>query len=913
MSKKPSWRDILNDSSIFETKINKGNYNLDASTLKLLPIILKALNSNLIFDNEIDDSNPKPVSYKTATNDDSYLQNPKTTFTNWFRTPSTIDYKPHYKNPTNLDYYSKIRKIRNYQKVLNLFDNMLNNKISMTSSEVMVEKLTDKPKTSIESKEHDKKEITYSTRHYSSQPRRLIMVRKVTQPLTNKRKTTTETQLHKMVIMKEKKCSCPKKLTILLNKIVHSIQEVLPELTLMVKVPCNDTDVNVTSILLTTSTPTTRRTSNIIEVPSIIHKEDDDITPTQLVTVSTVEPFTTITAKYPRSFINAKKPKKHLEVEPNNNIYLGVPMHKLNIKPIVKNMFNFEKQENIQKSSTKSKRKQIDAREILANSKLFTTPLITLPVHVTATTTSAKTTTPATITTSATTSAIITTSATTSATITTSATTSAKKTKFVKAIETTTDADILADDDEYYLKTPQEEATILSSSYLPQDLSDFNPYILELIKSNILRRRPKKEKFASKETNSYLNQVTEYSRIQQTNFNEESEEEFNINTPEQSLPSIEENFQLETKNTAANEMLLNSPNSINASRRIDHKHATSLSDQLSQKDRYLTLPSYEHNLIKSKYTTISFQETTKHYESRINTSKSPKKDNNFEINTSTATGNSDKIKVKKTVIHESTSNETNITGNDETNNNIFQELSPYEGLARKEGTLKGYSLRTYKNLAKQASSNDRKSYPLSNPKGETQKELNNYMNFLENVGHPVNVMISNWMTSVDSSSSQPQNSNFETPWYIKKKSSDSNEKSSIQTNNNNCSVLVNQINNQTQIVKAPSWSLDLITSPNCSNKQDDKIEIEMPDIENLMPVQEIPLNKYLGNPSLPEKLSRKMNKLPNEQFKFVDNSPSFLKSMLPHNRPIYLEIARRDWKKDVKEYDLSKETYTDTF
>lgn len=946
ISKKPYWHDILNDSSIFEAKINNGNYNLDASTLKLLPMILKALNNNLIFDNEIDDSSPTPVADKTDSNDDSYLQNHKNTFTNWLKIPNTIDYRPHYKSPTNLDYYSKIRKIRNYQKVLSLFDKMVNNKMSVTSSEIMVEQLTDKPKSSKDSKEYKKKKSTYSTRYYSSTPRRVIMIRKVPQLTTIKKKTTV-TKQHETINTKGKKCSCPKNLRILLGKLVHNIQEILPELTLMVKVPCNDTSNSVTSgpSIRSTSTPATRRTSISTTEASSTSIEDNDVIPAQSITVSTIEPLTTIfPRKYSMSLINNNKPKKHIEIEPNNNIYLGVSMQKLNIKPGTKKMLTLEKRKNFHNSSTKSKKMYIDTTEIFAIPNVFTTPLVTLPVSITMTTISPTTTT---ITTSVptTTSAVIVT--TTPATRTTSKTsrTSVKVTntstkidqniKVPKTIAPIKDISYIADEDdgdEYYLTTPQEEDTISSSSYLPQELSDFNPYILELIKSNILRSRPIKKKLASKEPNTYIDQVIENSSIQQANDNEESKEEFNINTPEQPSPNIVENYHLEKENMRTNELIFDLPGSIDAYQQTSDGQQTepTMKDHLNIKYRHSTTPSLEKNLIDSildkdlkkkttnyisKYTTINYQELTKKYE-QLNTFQSPNSNNNFNISNSTVTRNHDKVKVETTIFRESTTDETKMVEKDDPNNYISQEFSLYEGLSRKEGMLKGNDLIAYKNLAKKASDNDRKSSPLSNPKGETQNKVNNYMNWLENVGHPVNVMTSNWMDSVASSSESQKNNNIESPWYIKKKSTEYNEKSSMQTDNNNFTMVTDKINNEPQKVTATTWSYDMFsednkTFSNCPDKEENKIEIEMPDSEILMPVQEIPLSKYLGSSLLPEKFSKNKDKFPNEHF--VDNSPSILSSMLPHNRPIYLEIARRDWKKDVKEYDLSKETYTDIF
>lgn len=904
MSRKPYWHDILNDSSLFETKINNGNYNLDASTLKLLPVILRALNSNLIFDNELHDASLKPLSDKTAINDDSYLENKKSTFTNWLRTPNTIDYRPHYRSPTNLDYYSKIRKIRNYQKVLSLFDKMINNKMSITSSEVMVEELTDKPRASRESEEYEKKKTTFSTHHYSSQPRRLVIIRKVTQTSTTKKKTTTVTKQRKKIITNEKKCSCPNKLKMLLNKVAHSIQEVLPELTLMVKVPCNDTVISVTSRPSTTSisTPTTRRTSTYRGI-SFISIEDDDITPTQLIAVSTVQPLTTNSPKKKlRSFLKNNKPKKHIAIEPFNSMYFGVPVQKLNIKPFTKRKLNLEKQKSIQKPSTKNKKKYNDSPEIFVNQKLFTAPIITLPAFVKTTkmsTKSAKTT-------SATSS---TSTATKSARTTTVAKITNTPIKKNQNIKTTIDTDILAEDDndEYYLTTPQEEAAIIRSSSIPQELSDYSPLILELIKSNILRSRPKKKIVAAKESNTYLDYALENSSIQQTNVNEESKEELNINTPEQPLTTV----------MHTNVGILNSSDSINAYKQISNKQpVTPLSnDHLNLRDKDLTLPSFEQNLIKSmldkdlrknttnyitKYTGMNFLETTQKYKSVLSTFNPSNNDNNFEINTATVTSASDKVEIEKTILPESKSDETNIVKKDETNNNMLEELS-YEGLLRKEGKLKGNDFVTYKKLTKEVSKNDRKSSALSNSKGETQKEVNNYMNWLENVGHPMNVMTSNWMANIASSSNKLKHSNLEIPWYIKQ-----NNKSTLKTNN------------QTEKVKTSTWSYDLFsednkTATNCSDKEDVKVEIEMPDSENLMPVQEIPLSKYSGNPHLPDKLNTKIDIFPDKHLNLVDNSPRFLKSMLPHNRPIYLEIARRDWKKDVKAYDSSKETYTDIF
>lgn len=928
-SKKPYWHDILNDSSTFEDNIQKANINLDPTSLKLLPMILKALNHNLVFDNESADSNPKPVS---ENNVDGYSQTEKNTFSNWQRTPNTIDYRPHYKSPANLDYYSKIRKIRNYQKVISLFDKMMNNKMSITSSEVTVEELTDKPKVSKESKENDKKRNTYLTRRYSSTPRSII-IRKVTQPKTNKKLTPTATTPPKINNTRNKQCLCPKKLRTLLSKVLHSMQDVLPELTLLLKVPCNSSasatrtpTVASTDSTISTSPGSTSASSEV----SPTSLENDDVTPTRSITLPfTLKPLITI---YPntlhKSYVTSKKAKKHLEIKPQSNMYLELPMQKLNVRSIMKKKFNSETRKNFHKSSTENKNKYIDAPEVAALSKLLTTPMTKVLTSIATTTISSI----PTITTTA-----ATTAATNAATIaaTTSATTTEIKINQIigvpSTVYTTADMEITPDDDDEYLfPIVEEDNTNFNSSSIPQELFEYNPQILELIKSNILRSRPKFKKFAAKEPNTYLDQFMENTSILQENMNKENKKELHKSTLEQLLPTMVDHGKLENKIKRTKQLIMDLKNINNTYRQIlnAQENISLTTERLNSKDKlFKGSPLIDENLVKSinkKNTqnniSPNFQETFNRDYLSVQALEPPKSDQYLKKSTLSVTKNIKQAEMDSKLFKKTKTQATNILQKENANNNMMQEPLSHERFSRKEGMLKGKYLELHKSLVRMASNNDRKSSRLSKSKGETDKEANNYMSWLENVGHPVNVMSSTWLASLASSINTPKTINFESSWNNKK--NDFNKNSYIETKNNNLNI---QNNNHMEPFTATTWSYVLFNednkTPNCSKKETDNGEIEMPDSENLQPVQEIPLSSFFGNTFIPETFKKKKQISYDDQLSSVDNTQSFSKSMLPHNRPIYLEIARRDWKKDIKEdtkedssgIDYSKESDSDVY
>ncbi|XP_072940521.1 uncharacterized protein [Epargyreus clarus] len=215
-SHKSNWLDLMNNSAdgpTLQERFNKANINIDRTTLKLLPILLKAFNQNRYVDKLIEEpTSLYPPYEKSDTTDVSYTKNVFADTRNWMKMPNSrlyaIEYKTspivYFKNPTrNVDYFTKIRKIRDYQRIMNYFDKMISERNILGSTQPMKSDLS-----------------------HTEMPIRMtkpMRKHKFTQTIIDKPTSTPRT----LAQDKNAKCKCSHKLGQLMQKLLSSIQHLL--------------------------------------------------------------------------------------------------------------------------------------------------------------------------------------------------------------------------------------------------------------------------------------------------------------------------------------------------------------------------------------------------------------------------------------------------------------------------------------------------------------------------------------------------------------------------------------------------------------------------------------------------------------------------------------------------------------
>lgn len=202
----------------FEFKLDKGKIGLDPATIKILPLILKTLKKNKYFHEESSSHDPLPD--KREPTDQMYDKNVFSDTRNWMKFPTsrlyTIEYKTspivYFKNPTrNIDYFKKVRKIRDYQRIMNYVDKMISERVTFGSTVPMNKYFYDIHKNS--------------------------MIPEHTTPMTKTKDSRTKTSKEStkkpnIEISNEKpRCSCPKKMNELLSKLITNLQKLLPNFT----------------------------------------------------------------------------------------------------------------------------------------------------------------------------------------------------------------------------------------------------------------------------------------------------------------------------------------------------------------------------------------------------------------------------------------------------------------------------------------------------------------------------------------------------------------------------------------------------------------------------------------------------------------------------------------------------------
>lgn len=144
-SLKYNWLGLMNDTTedfSFDPKLAKAN--MDRTTLKLLPLLVKAIKKNAALEKLFDDPTRSSILNEGKNNEASEDGAEYNAPTKDGITPNAnllaIEYKTlpivYFQSPT-IEHYTKIRKIRDHQKIIKYFDKMINDKLYTRSSRQM--------------------------------------------------------------------------------------------------------------------------------------------------------------------------------------------------------------------------------------------------------------------------------------------------------------------------------------------------------------------------------------------------------------------------------------------------------------------------------------------------------------------------------------------------------------------------------------------------------------------------------------------------------------------------------------------------------------------------------------------------------------------------------------------------------
>ncbi|CAK1552466.1 unnamed protein product [Leptosia nina] len=217
-SVKSNWLGLMNESAdhlTFDVK-HKSKLNFDQNTIKLLPVLLKAISRNKYYDQDLYDStSPNSIGDVKETTDQIH-KNIFADTRNWMKmTPSrlyAIEFKTspivYFKNPTrSIDYYRKARKIRDYERVMNYVDKMISDKVTAGSTQPMLKPDLNK---------YEKTMLKATTPIYKTdKPETLSSNTHGTFPIKLKEKHTN--------------CNCCARISLLLRKLITSLQKIIPE------------------------------------------------------------------------------------------------------------------------------------------------------------------------------------------------------------------------------------------------------------------------------------------------------------------------------------------------------------------------------------------------------------------------------------------------------------------------------------------------------------------------------------------------------------------------------------------------------------------------------------------------------------------------------------------------------------
>ncbi|CAK1603755.1 unnamed protein product [Parnassius mnemosyne] len=228
---------------------DEAKLNIDKTTLKLLTILIKALHENKYLNKIIGDNTtpkPHPAYERQHTTEFTYKKNVFSDRKNWLRYPTSrvlaIEYKTspimYFKTPKN-DYFTKIRKIRDYQRIMNYVDKMISDRVTFGSTQPM--------------KKYE--DYVPDSTHIPT-----IVTKPINQRLSLKNFkgdsvmsqisiTTTKNTTPKNE--KLNSCKCPKQISEILNNLLSNIQLLMPYYATTESIihtsPCDNTNAKVHS------------------------------------------------------------------------------------------------------------------------------------------------------------------------------------------------------------------------------------------------------------------------------------------------------------------------------------------------------------------------------------------------------------------------------------------------------------------------------------------------------------------------------------------------------------------------------------------------------------------------------------------------------------------------------------------
>lgn len=229
-----SWIGLINDSSAskLEEKF-KSKLNFDRATVKLLPMLIKALRQNIHLQKILEDYSSSSPGYdgKVTTEftfkRDIFLDSRKPQDIKTSRL-YTIQYKTSpilfIRNPAkDLEYFKKTRKFKEYKIMIDYFNKVIREKVSMNSSNSIL----NHPDSQTES-------LFKKIGRIAERPPRLKKLKnfKKAKSLLSEK----ETKKFKNSIVS---CNCPRHLSLLLNKIISSIQQIMPDVKTNKSKPCS--------------------------------------------------------------------------------------------------------------------------------------------------------------------------------------------------------------------------------------------------------------------------------------------------------------------------------------------------------------------------------------------------------------------------------------------------------------------------------------------------------------------------------------------------------------------------------------------------------------------------------------------------------------------------------------------------
>ncbi|XP_053602982.1 uncharacterized protein LOC128670965 isoform X1 [Plodia interpunctella] len=223
-----SWLDLRNDSdpTLFEDKL-QSTVHLDRAAIKLLPIFFDKLLQH-------DSSSPK---YETKSSTEYTFEKDVFAGTNILaKIPNSRLFAIQYKtypivyihSPRNTDNYSKLRKTREYERIMSYVDKMINEKVNFASSRFV------RNKPNIESQNLIENIITTPLPHKSlvtKKPKTISKHYTYKHHLPNVNNTQTRTSY------KNKNCKCTLEFGILIDKLIKCFQKLSQE---FMERPCNN-------------------------------------------------------------------------------------------------------------------------------------------------------------------------------------------------------------------------------------------------------------------------------------------------------------------------------------------------------------------------------------------------------------------------------------------------------------------------------------------------------------------------------------------------------------------------------------------------------------------------------------------------------------------------------------------------